>query len=251
MNRMSLRPIALALAVAPLALGLAACGKDKDAGKPSGETVAKVAAPAGKAWADVVTKTTDGGYRVGNPDAPIKLMEFGALSCSHCAEFAEKSAAELRGKFIASGQVSYELRLFMLNALDVPAALLVTCGADESVPTLADQFWAWQPQMFDKLQAAGQGPLQALQNQPPAAQFAGIAKISGMDEFIKARGIAADQANACLADTKKGTALAEATQKASSEFEIQGTPTFLINGAKIEGNTWEQVKAELVKSGAR
>ena len=69
------RTIALALVAAPLALGLAGCGKKDEAAAtaPSGEPIAKVAAPAGKAWGDVVTKTPEGGYLMGNPAARIPL----------------------------------------------------------------------------------------------------------------------------------------------------------------------------------
>jgi len=252
MNRLPLRRFALALAVAPLALGLAACGKKEasDATAKS-EAVAKVAPPAGKNWADVVTKTPEGGYLMGNPQAPIKLVEFGALSCSHCAEFSEKSSAELRDTFVASGRVSYELRLFMLNALDMPAALLVTCGAPEAVPGLAEQFWAWQPKMFESLQKAGDAQMQAIQAQKPPASFVSLAQVGGMTGFITSRGIAAPQAAACLADTKKATELAEQTQTASTKYEISGTPTFMIDGDKITANTWPEIKTMLENKGAR
>ena len=120
--RPGLRRIALALAAAPLALGLAACSKDaSETAVPSGAPLAKVAPPAGKAWSDVAVVTPDGGYQMGNPQAPIKLVEFGALSCSHCAEFSEKASAEIRDNFVASGRVSYELRFMMNNFLDIPA----------------------------------------------------------------------------------------------------------------------------------
>lgn len=253
MTRPRFRTIALALMAPPLALGLAGCGKKDEAttAAPSGAALPKVPAPAGKAWADVVTKTADGGYLVGNPEAPIKLMEFGALSCSHCAEFSKESSAELRDSFVASGRVSYELRLFMLNALDMPAALLVTCGSPEAVPVLADQFWAWQPTMFQNLQAAGDAQMQAISSQPPQTRFASLAKVSGMEQFITARGIAADQAVACLADTKKATELATQTQTASEKFSITGTPTFFINGQKSEHNAWPEIKAALEAAGAR
>ena len=162
----------------------------------SGEPIAKIAPPAGKAWADVVAKTPNGGYLVRNPDAPIKLVEFGALSCSHCAEFSKEASAELLDNFVASGRVSFELRLFMLNALDMPAALLVTCGAPETVPALAKQFWAWQPTMFQNLQSQPQAQMQAIEAQPPQQRIASLARVTGMDQFINARGIAADQAAA-------------------------------------------------------
>lgn len=251
-RRFALRRLALAFALAPLALGLAACGK-KEGGDATatGEAIAKIAPPAGKTWADVVTRTAEGGYVMGNPEAPIKMVEFGALSCSHCAEFAEKSAVELRDSFVASGRVSYELRLFMLNALDMPAALLVTCGAPEAVPGLSEQFWAWQPNMFENLQKAGDAQMQAIQAQKPPASFASLAQVSGMTQFITSRGIAAPQAAACLADTKKATELAQQSQTAGAKYEITGTPTFMINGEKVTGNTWAEIKTHLENRGAR
>ena len=245
------RRAAMALVLAPLALALAACNKaEETAGAPSGEPVAKIAPPAGQNWADTYTATPEGGYRMGNPDAPIKLVEYGALSCSHCAEFAEKSAAEMRDNFIASGRVSYEVRFFMLNALDVPATLLATCGSPEATLPLAEQFWGWQKDMFTNLQS-NEAALQAASQLPPEQRFVAIAQAGGMDSFFTSRGIAADQAKSCLADTAKATKLVEATNKASEDLGITGTPTFFLNGAKIEGNTWEVIKVALEKAGAR
>lgn len=246
------RRAVLALAAAPLALGLAACNnKGGGAAASNSAKIAPIAAPAGKAWADMVTKTPDGGYLVGNPEAPIKLMEFAALSCSHCADFSRESAAELHDTFIASGRVSYELRLFMLNALDMPGALLVTCGAPESVPTLAKQFWAWQPTMFETLQKVSDAQMQAIENLPAAQRVAALAQLSGMTAFVNARGISADQGAACLADSNKVTAIVRENEAWSKEFSITGTPTFVINGQKADINSWADVKARLEAMGAR
>jgi protein-disulfide isomerase len=250
MNRSPLGRLALALVAAPLALGLAACSKEESAAT-SGEPIARIAPPAGQAWAETVTRTPEGGYLIGNPNAPIKLLEFAALSCSHCAEFAETSGPELRDDFVASGRVSHELRLFMLNALDMPAALLVTCGAPEAVPGLSDQFWAWQGTMFENLQKADQAQMKAIESQQPPASFASLARLTGMDQFITSRGIAADQAAACLADTGKATELAKQTQDSAAKYQITGTPTFMINGQKVEQNAWPALKTRLQEMGAR
>ena len=252
MTAQFLRRSFLLAAALPLALGIAACNKGEEAkGGLSGEPVAKVAPPAGKTWNDVVTVTEDGGYIVGNPKAPIKLTEYGALSCSHCAQFAGEASAELRDKFIASGQMNYELHFFMLNFLDVPASLLATCSSPEAVVPLSEQFWAWQPEMFKSLQAAGEAQLQAASNLPPEQRFAAIAGLAGMTQFFASRGVSADQGKACLADTAKATALMTNTDKASKELNITGTPTFFLNGNKLDGNTWAVIKADLEKAGAR
>ena len=241
--------------LAALALGLSACGKSTDdaAGAPSASAtpIAKIAAPAGKSWAETVSVTPEGGYLMGNPAAPIKLIEFGALSCSHCAEFAEKSFTKMRDDYVASGRVSYELRLFMLNALDLPAAMLATCGSPDSVIPLSEQFWAWQPTMFANLQAAGDAKLQAAGSLAPNQRFAAIANVAGMDTFFAERGIAADQAAACLADVGKATALSNQTQAASEKYQVSGTPTFYLNGKNLSTATWETVEPLLQTAGAR
>lgn len=250
--RPGLRRIALALAAAPLALGLAACSKDaSETAVPSGAPLAKVAPPAGKAWSDVAVVTPDGGYQMGNPQAPIKLVEFGALSCSHCAEFSEKASAEIRDNFVASGRVSYELRFMMNNFLDIPAVLLATCGSPEAVIPLSDQFWGWQTTMFDTLQKTGQAQLQAAAQLPPEQRFVAVAAAAGMDQFYASRGIAADQGKACLADGAKATKLTADAAAQAEKYKIEGTPTFTLNGQKVEGNTWEAIKVELEKAGAR
>jgi len=245
-----------ALLVATLSLTLAACGNEAAPGGEAGATesataIAKIAAPAGKSWTETVAVTPEGGYLLGNPDAPIKLMEFGALSCSHCAEFAAQSSEELRSDYIASGRVSYELRLFMINAFDLPAAMLATCGPPETVIPLAEQFWAWQPNMFTNLQAAGQPQLEAAGALPPEQRYAAFAKLAGMDAFFAERGIAADQGAACLANAEKATQLAAATQAASEKYNVTGTPWFFINGKDVGTQTWASLEPMLQTAGAR
>ncbi|MGH6746754.1 thioredoxin domain-containing protein [Novosphingobium sp.] len=254
-RKTALRTIALGMIAAPLALGLAACGK-KDAGTPgeapkSAQALPMVAAPAGKAWAENVVKTAEGGYRIGNPDAPIKLVEYGALSCSHCAEFAHESYDKLREDYVASGRVSYELRYFMLNAFDIPASLLATCGATEAVLPLSEQFWAWQPNMFQNLQSAGDARMKEIQNLPKDQQMAAIAEVGGMTEFFASRGISRDQGKVCLADAAKAKAFADQTQKATTEFNVNGTPTFIINGSNVGSMGWKELEAKLQEAGAR
>ena len=89
----SLRRLALALCAAPLALGLAACGDADEGGLPSSEPIAKIAAPAGQQWVDAVAVTPEGGWLVGNPEAPIKLVEYGSLTCPACANCNDPYAA--------------------------------------------------------------------------------------------------------------------------------------------------------------
>lgn len=252
MTRRSLRSLALVATALPLALGLAACKKgDAPGAAVSGEKIAVIAPPAGKVWSDVVSKTPENGYRMGNPDAPIKLVEYGSLTCSHCAEFAETSTAELRDKFVASGRVSYELRNLVRDAFDLTAVQLVRCGTPESFFPLVEQTFANQAAMFEKAQAAGQPAYTAAMQQSPDKRGVAIANIAGLTDFFAARGVAKDQQAACLAKVDEMTALADTKANKADEYDINATPTFILNGSKIEENTWPLLKAKLENLGAR
>src|SRR5579863_6598616 len=118
-----LRFAALVLAGGALPLALSACHKtDSDAGAASGSATGGLAGapaptvppPAGKAWSDVVSATPAGGMVMGNPAAPVKLVEYGSLSCPHCAHFAEFGFKPLVAKYVDSGKVSYEYRSFAI-----------------------------------------------------------------------------------------------------------------------------------------
>ena len=69
---------------APLALALAACGSGaEETGEIKGDAIAAIPAPAGTEWRSTAVMTDDGGVLVGNPDAPLKLMEYGSLTCRY------------------------------------------------------------------------------------------------------------------------------------------------------------------------
>jgi len=244
--------LVLALTVMPLALGLAACGKKNDAAVVADTALAKVSPPAGKQWSDVISPTADGGYLMGNPDAPLKLIEYGALSCSHCAAFSTEGFPKLRDDYVNSGRISYELRFFMLNPLDVPAVLLATCGnPPETVIPMAEQYWAWQPTMFANLKAAGQDAMQRVQALPANQRPAVIARLTGMNDFFAQRGIATGQGAGCLTDASKAMALANATDKATKDFNVTGTPAFILNGRNLDVASWDGLEPLLQKAGAR
>ena len=61
------------------------------------------AAPAGTDWTTTVVATPEGGMRMGNPDAPVKLVEFASMTCHVCKEFAEESSPALEQNYVKSG----------------------------------------------------------------------------------------------------------------------------------------------------
>lgn len=242
------------LLAAALPLALAACG-DKNEGAsgeaPKGDAIAKIAAPAGKQWSEVVTVTDLGGYQMGNPDAPLKLVEYGSLTCSHCAEFAEKGAATLRDKYVASGVVSWELRNQVHDGFDLTMAMLVRCGDPASFHALSEQVWSNLKPLIDNIQKAGPTLEAAMKEQDQAKRYQMIADRAGLTDFFAARGIAKDQAHACLAKPGVAEKIIKQSEDQSKELDIQGTPTFFLNGNQLDDKSWEALEPILQNAGAR
>lgn len=248
-----MKPFASLIAL-PFVLSLAACGEKADTsaqGAPKGEAIAAIAAPAGKNWSETVTKTPDGYFVLGNPQAPIKLVEYASLTCSHCADFAESAFATIRDKYVASGRVSYELRNFVREPLDLTASMLTQCGPQESFFALTEQVLANQGDIFTKAQAMGQQRFDQVLALPDNQRYVALAEGVGLTDFFAQRGISRDQSNQCLTNIDAARALADNTGKATREDKITGTPTFFLNGRQVEFTGWPALETELQAMGAR
>jgi len=249
MNRTALSRLALAATLAPLALGLAACKKDaagESAAAPSGP-VAGAAAPAGKAWKDVVATSAEGGYVMGNPNAPVKLIEYGSLSCPHCAKLAQEGFPTLVDNYVASGKVSLEFRSFAIHPQDVPLTVLAQCGGIDTFFPLAEELY----KNFDAVTEQtmkGADAANKLGNLPDNQRFVALSDVLGFTDFFAARGLSKDQQKACLADPAKATQVAKLSETYSSQG-IDSTPTLLINGTKVSGATWAELDAALKAAG--
>jgi protein-disulfide isomerase len=239
------------LLLATSALLLITACNDKAADKSGSSSGASaVTAPTGAKWTETTAVTPDGGMLMGNPNAAVKLIEYGALTCSHCAEFSEQSSVELKA-MIDKGSVSYEFRTFLLNGLDIPAALLARCSGAGPFFPLAEQLFAAQRDWLGKAQALTAEDQKALQAMTPAQLPSALADKLGLVDFVRQRGIPEEKAKACLADAKAIDALVALTDKGVREFKVQGTPTFVINGVTQENTSnWELLKPKLIDAGA-
>ncbi|MES2159428.1 MAG: thioredoxin domain-containing protein [Pseudomonadota bacterium] len=237
------------LTLLALSLTLAACGKSEEGAKPSGESVAAVAPPAGASWSETVAETPEGYYRMGNPSAVVKLVEYGSYTCSHCRDFSVEASEEIK-KLVDTGKMSFEFRTYVRDPIDISTALLARCGGKDIYYPLSEQFFTNQNAMFEKAQALGDQRYQALMSAPPAQRFGQLADALGLVEFAQQRGIAADQAKQCLADTASAEKLAKGVETANSQYQISGTPSFLLNGVLVDNAAnWAALQPKLKAAG--
>jgi protein-disulfide isomerase len=235
-------------------VAVAGCNsKQGDAATNGPVKIVPVAPPKGGDWSQVVSATPAGGFVMGNPNAKVKLIEYGSLTCPHCREFDETGAAPLINNYVKSGQVSYEFRNYVRDAFDLSASLVARCNGAKSFFPLARALYKDQPTWVAKIQAVPQSQLEALQNLPPGQQFLAIAKIAGFQQWAAMRGVPVAKTTQCLTNEKAVDQLVQMTSDATTQFPaFQGTPTFIINGKlyPIQNGSpaWDQLKAGLNKA---
>ena len=239
-------------AIAVLPLALAACsGGDSSNTTQAAAPVAAATAPAGQNWTETVVKT-DEGYLMGNPNAPIKLVEYGARSCPTCGAFGREAFKPLTDNYVSTGKVSFEFRDFLVHgAPDVALTLLGQCGGTAPFFPILEQMYQNQNAFLDKLQTMPPAMQQSLANLAPTAVATKLAEHMGAIDFVKQRGIPEAKARACLADQKQLEIMAKPTEAAMQAGTVTGTPTFLINDKKLDQVvSWDQMEKALKAAGA-
>lgn len=216
-----------AIAVAPLAIPAAADAATRD-------------------WAKMATVTPDGTFVLGNPKAKVRLVEYLSMTCSHCAHFTTEASAPLTDKYIRGGLVALEVRHAIRDSLDVTASLLARCNGPRAYFPAAQMLLASQEQWVRDAVAFQEGDKGATAKLPIGEALAALAHGAGLDRMMATRGLQPARAKACLANKAEQDRLAAMAKEAWGTRQIQGTPSFLINGTPVEGaTTWAALEPKL------
>jgi len=149
---------------------------------------------------------------LGNPEAPITIVEYASLTCPHCAHFANDVLPELKKKWIDPGKVKLILRDFPLDEPALRAAMIARCAPP-------DRFYAY----VDTLFAAQEKWVMARDYR------------EALSRLVKLGGMSKDEFDNCLSDTALENKIVEGRLVASKELDVNSTPTFFINGTKFAG----------------
>ncbi len=210
--------------------------------------VSPVAASAAAApshdWSRVVVATPQGGFRMGNPRAKVKLVEYGSLACPHCRHFEETGFKPLVQNYVRTGRVSYEFRNFLLNAPDIAVSLLAHCAGASKFFPMSEMVFETQPQWIQKIEAISDTEKAEIDKMSDADRIVRLGEIAGFPQIAARFGVAPARAHQCLADPKGLQLLLDMT-KTAADAGIDHTPTFLIDGKVADAATWEQLEPEL------
>ena len=151
---------------------------------------------------------------LGDPKAPVTVIEYASVSCTHCARWNKDVFPAFKAKYIDTGKVNYVFREFITPPPQLAAAgfLLARCtGKDKYFSTL-DQVFHAQDEIF--------------QTGDIRTPLVAIAAQAGMNE---------QQFTACVGDEKALNALNARVEKWARESKITGTPAFDVNGKLLDG----------------
>ena len=236
------------LTAAAAVLAVAGCNAEQGntAGNASSEPIEAVPPPEGGDWSQMVTQTPEGGYLMGNPNADVKLIEFASMTCPHCATFAENGFDPLVNDYVKTGRVAFEFRNFVRDPLDITMALLARCGQPERFFPLTEAMFENQQQFFEAVQAAPTDQQQALSQLPPTQQFAAFAELAGLQQWAAQRGLPSARQQQCLTNQAEVDRLVQTTSDAVSQYNVPGTPAFVMNGELVENaSTWDALEPEI------
>ena len=172
-----------------------------------------------------------GGFRMGNPDARVKLIEYGSLACPHCRHFEETGYKPLVERYVRTGRVSYEFRNFLLNGagrFGQPARALRR--ARQVLPDGARcvrhaAAVAGQDRRAERRAESG-----ARQDGRRSSGSSASPRSPACPQIAARFGVTPAQARQCLADPQGLCSGCSTSTKAAQDSGIHGTPTFLING---------------------
>jgi protein-disulfide isomerase len=151
---------------------------------------------------------------LGDPNAPITILEYSSLTCPHCASFHANTLPQLKKDYIDTGKVKLVFRDFPFDRAALQASMLARCSNPERYFGFLDVLFKSQNKW-----AGASDPAQAL------------------SQTGKLAGVGDQQFKECLANEALANKLIERRLEAEQKYQVQSTPTFVI----MRGDTIEKV----------
>ena len=146
---------------------------------------------------------------LGDPSAPNTIIEYASLTCSHCKDFHLDVLPALKKNYIDIGKVKFIYRDFPLDESALRASMMARCAP-------VDRYFKYIDMLFMSQSTWNtNNPMPALER---------VAKLGGMSQ---------DNFDTCMKNEALFDGILRSRQVASAEFSINSTPTFIINGKKM------------------
>ena len=156
---------------------------------------------------------TENDWVIGDPDAPVTMIEYASLSCPHCAAFHKNTFPIIKKEYIDTGIVKFIFRDYPLNYPALEGSMIARCAGQKMhakyISTLFNLQKKW-----------------VVANNSKELLF----------DIVKNGGITQEEFDKCLANKELENQILNDLLYAQKTFNIKTTPSFIINGKLIEGN---------------
>lgn len=200
------------------------------------------ARPKEKDWSATVTLSKEGYHVRGNPQAPIRLIEYASYSCPHCGIFEMQGGDELVERFIKPGSMAFEIRPFFLNEIDKTLSLIAYCGPPTKFFGNTSHLLKFQHHW---LRSPTRAQAQRWSDPDWNKRVQAMTEDLGLYAMMEQRGFKRGELDKCLADETLVAELQQGTEHAFYQEGVKGTPAFQLNGRLLPVNTWPALREVL------
>ena len=160
------------------------------------------------------------GVVLGSKDAPIEVIEYMSLTCSHCAKFHNETFPFINENYIKTSKVRFEIRDFPLDGVAYRASIISHCISEEN----SEKYFGFIKYLFEQQKAwiSSKDPIESLQK---------ISAIAGLNK---------EGFKSCLGDKLISDRVLLSRKIGEDKYKINSTPTLIINGKKYSGGLDEQ-----------
>ena len=159
----------------------------------------------------------------GDPDAPVTIIEYASYTCPHCATFHKGVYQQIKENYIDTGKVRMIYREVYFDRYGLWASMVARCGGPEKFFGITDLIYQSQSEWTSA------GDANAI-----VGELRKIGKLAGLEDA---------QLDACFQDGEKAQTLVAWFQENSEADNVTGTPSFVVNGKKVENMSYEEFAA--------
>ena len=171
----------------------------------------------------------DDDHILGAADAGVTIIEYASLTCPHCAAFHKFTMPQVKEHWIDPGKARLVFRHYPLDGLALRAATLADCFEGE-------RFFTFLGALFD-------GQKRWTTAADPTAELSRMARLAGLSQ---------ERVKACMNDQSSMNKILEGMRDAQKTYDVQSTPTFVVNGRKLSGAmTYEDFDKVLQEAAAK
>lgn len=196
-------------------------------------------------WSQTVSTTPIGAFLIGNPDAKVRLVEYFSYTCHVCADFAKAGTVPLKTGYVDRGLVLFEYRNLVRDPIDMTAALLARCGGPKAFAGNHQALFANFPALLGKIKTATEVQKKSWFEGTTGERARKIAVGTGLTALMRARGYTQAQIDAALDSEVAQAELTGMTNIGLNADNVEGTPSFFVNGRNAGVTAWPALKSKL------